>query len=159
MQLGVLDGVSRSGGEALQSLNCALQSGVPVNRIINGVYEDSSEVRAISMLTVLEVGAGQQVHCKDGFSQAVVIVSVVGSVGDRCLPDNLVLQTRYLFRACSIMHTTVGVVGARQGLCTQAHYEWSQHACAPFCHLISCQKQRCVRQAMWSSLFPAGDTV
>ncbi len=46
------------------------------------------------MLTVLEVGAGQQVYCKDGFSQAVVIVSVVGSVGDRCLPNNLVLQTR-----------------------------------------------------------------
>ncbi len=45
------------------------------------------------MLTVLEVGAGQQVYCKDGFSQAVIIVSVVGSVGDRCLSDNLVLQT------------------------------------------------------------------
>ena len=45
------------------------------------------------MVTVLEVGAGQQVYCKDGFSQAVVIVPVVGSVGDRCLSDHLVLQT------------------------------------------------------------------
>ncbi len=67
------------------------------------------------MLTVLEVGAGQQVYCKDGFSQAVVIVSVVGSVGDRRLSDNLILQTKQLLRACSRMHSTAGTMGARPG--------------------------------------------
>ncbi|KAA6427012.1 MAG: hypothetical protein FRX49_03336 [Trebouxia sp. A1-2] len=45
MQFGVLDGISRSWGEAVQSLNCALECSVPVNRIINGVNEDSGEVR------------------------------------------------------------------------------------------------------------------
>ena len=72
------------------------------------------------MLTVLEVGACQQVHCKDGFSQAVVVVPVVGSVGNGCLSDNLILQTHQLFRACSRMHSTAGT---HQGLFTQACWD------------------------------------
>ena len=93
MEFWVFDGVGGSGCETLQSLYCAVQSGVPINRIINSVDEDSSQIRAISMVTVLKVGAGQQVDCKDCLGQAVVVVSVVGPVGDCCLSDHLKLWT------------------------------------------------------------------
>ena len=44
------------------------------------------------MLAVLEVGAGQQMHCKDGLPQTVVIIPVIRPVGHCCLPDGLKLQ-------------------------------------------------------------------
>ena len=94
MEFWVFDGVRGLGCETLQSLYCTVECGVPINRIINGVDEDGSQIRAISVLTVLEVGAGQQVNCKDCLGQAVVVVSVVGPVGDCCLSDNLKLWTK-----------------------------------------------------------------
>lgn len=44
MEFWVFDSVGGSGCETLQSLYCAVQSGVPINRIINGVDEDSSQI-------------------------------------------------------------------------------------------------------------------
>lgn len=92
MQSRVLGCVSRVGGQAAQGFNGTLQSSVPVNWIIGSVNEDGSEVGTISMLAELEVGARQQVHCKNGFAQAVVVVAVVGPVGDCCLSYCLKLQ-------------------------------------------------------------------